>query len=213
MGIRKGRLKGRLLMKTSTMCFLSVPMLVAGSIALSGCGRSSSNPTNISYRPVGICKGYETPDGPVTAGANKGFAVFKIQSVDNTKYDSRFTFAPERLFLNQSPPVLALGTANRRFVHTDPRFAQTMGFTSIPETTLAAGEKHDINSVVLIPLSIINPSGGAEANQFSFELAYDTGVGDKGDQQNVNDGIAFTITNPPDAKWFVVDSCKELSFK
>jgi hypothetical protein len=200
-------------MKPSTICFLSVPMLVAGSIALSGCGRSASDPTNISYRPVGICKGYETPAGPITTGATKGFAVFKIESVDNTKYDSSFTFFPERLFVNQSPPVLAAGTANRRFVHPDPRFAQSMGFTSIPQTTIPAGEKRDINSVVIIPLDINNPTGGAEANQFSFELAYDTGTGERGDQQNVNEGIVFTITNPPDAKWQVVENCKELSFK
>ena len=200
-------------MKTSTMCFLSIPMLVAGSIALSGCGRSSSSPTNISYRQVGICKGYETPAGPITAAANEGFAVFKIESVDNTKYGSSFTFSPERLFVNQSPPVLAAGSANRRFVYPDPRFAQTLGFTSIPQTTIPAGEKLDINSVVTIPIGINNPSGGAEANQFSFELAYDTGTGDRGDQLNVNEGIVFTITNPPDAKGSVVENCKELSFK
>jgi hypothetical protein len=63
------------------------------------------------------------------------------------------------------------------------------------------------------PLGINNPRGGAEANQFSFELAYDTGTGERGDQQNVYDGIVFTITNPPDAKWSVVENCKELSFK
>lgn len=200
-------------MKTSPLRFLSVPMLVAGSMALSGCGRSSSHPTNISYQPVGLCKGYESPDGPITAGANKGFAVFKIESVDNTKYDSSFTFMPGRLFVNQSPPVLALGTANRRFVHPDPRFARAVGFASIPETTIPAGEKHDINSIVVIPLGITNPNGGAEANQFSFELAYDTGEGDKGDQQNVNEGIVFTITNPPGVKAPVVENCKELPFK
>ena len=200
-------------MKTSRMFFLSVPMLVAGSIALFGCGQSSSNRTNISYRPVGMCKGYETATGLIAAGANKGFVVFKIESVDNTKYDSRFTFAPERLFVNQSPPVLAAGSANRRFVHSDPRFAQTMGFASIPETTLAAGEKRDINSVVFIPLAISNPNGGAEANQFSFELAYDTGAGERDDQQNVNEGIVLTMTNPPDAKWSVVENCKDLSLK
>jgi len=200
-------------MKTSAMCFLLVPMLVAGSLALSGCGRSSSTPTNISYRPVGICKAYETPAGLITGGANKGFAVFKIESVDNTKYDSSFTFAPERLFVNQSPPVLAAGSGNRRFVHPDPRFAQSMGFTSIPETIVPAGEKLDINSIVIIPLDINNPSGGAEANQFSFELTYDTGTGQRGEQENVNEGIVFTVTNPPDAKWSVVENCKELSFK
>ncbi len=201
-------------MKTSTKWFLSILMLVVGSFALSGCSdRSASNPIIISYRPVGLCKGYETPDGPVSAGANKGFAVFKIESLGNTKSDSSFTFAPERLFVNQSPPVLALGTANRRFVHPDPRFAKTMGLTNIPEITLATGEKRDINSVVIIPLTINNPDGGAEANQFSFELAYDTGVGDKGDQQNVNEDIVFSITSPPDAKWSVVENCNVLSFK
>jgi hypothetical protein len=133
--------------------------------------------------------------------------------VDNTKYGSGFTFFPERLFVNQSPPVLAAGTANRRFVHPDPRFAQTMGFTSIPQTTIPAGEKLDINGVVIIPLGITNPSGGAEANQFSFALAYDTGTGERGDQQNVNEGIVFTTTTPPDAKWSVVENCNELSFK
>jgi hypothetical protein len=200
-------------METSRPCFLSVPMLVAGSIALSGCGRGSSNPTNISYRSVGICKGYETPAGPIAAGANKGFAVFKIESVDNTKYDSSFTFSPERLFVNQSPPVLELGSGNRRFVYPDPRFPQTMGFTSIPQTTIPAGGKIEINSLVIIPIDINNPNGGAEANQFSFELAYDTGSGERGEQQNVNEGIVFTITYPPDAKWSVVENCKELSFK
>jgi hypothetical protein len=33
-------------MKTSTMCFLSIPALVAGMVTLSG--RNSSNPTNVS---------------------------------------------------------------------------------------------------------------------------------------------------------------------
>jgi hypothetical protein len=200
-------------MKTSARCFWSVPIFVAGSIALSGCGGGSSKPTNISYRPLGICHGYETAAGPINAGPNKSFAVFKIESVNNTKDDSSFIFAPARLFVNQSPPVLAAGSANRRFVRPDARFAQTMGFTSASETTLAAGEKRDFNSIVLIPLNITDPSGGAEANKFSFELAYDTGEGEKGEQQNVNDGIVFTITSPADAKWSVVENCKELAFK
>jgi hypothetical protein len=96
----------------------------------------------------------------------------------------------------------------------DPKFAQAMGFTSIPQTTIPAGEKRDINSVVVIPLGINNPSGGAEANQFSFELAYDTGSGQRGEQLNVNEGIVFTITNPPDAsgRWSrIAKSCRSNS--
>jgi hypothetical protein len=199
-------------MKTSSMRWFAVSVLVAESIALSSCGQSSSHTARILYRPLGICKGYETPAGLVTAGPNKGFAVFSIESVDNANNDTSFTLAPERLFVTQSPPILAAGSANRRFVYPDPRFAQAMGFTKIPETTVPAGEKLDINGVIIIPLDISNPNGGAEANQFSFELAYDTGAGEKGDQQNVNDGIVFTMTKPPDAKWSLVENCNALPF-
>ncbi len=208
------------------MSFLSVSMLVAGSIALSGCGRSPSNPTNISYQQIGVCKGYETPDGPVTLGANKGFAVFKIESVDNTKYDDAFVLAPARLFVNQFMPAQAEGSAAkwyRRFGRIDPRFAQTMGFTSVSETIIPAGAKLDINSFFYIPISITNSSDVAEANQFSFELAYDTGgeaaydaaTGERGSQSQpgVNEGIVFTKANPPGMKWSVVENCKELPYK
>ena len=209
------------------MCFLSVPMLVAGAIALSGCGRSPRSPTIISYHQVGICKGYETPTGPVTPGPNKGFAVFKIESVDNSKYDDIFTFAPTRLFVNQFMPAQAAGDVPkwyRRYVRLEPKFAETMGFTSVPETNIVPGAKLDINTFAVIPTVVINTSsGGAEANPFNFELAYDTGgeaaydmaAGERGSQTQpgVNEGIVFTKTNPPGVKWSVVENCKELSYK
>ena len=42
--------------------------------------------------------------------------------------------------------------------------------------------------------------------QLSFELAYDFGTEERGNQQNVNEGIVFTKTNPPDTKWSVVQN-------
>ena len=199
-------------MKTPTM-FESVQMLTAVSVALSGCGRNSSHPINIAYQPVGICQAYETRDGQISVGASSGFAVFKIESVDNTEGEVEFIFAPERLFVNQSPPVLVAGSLNRRFVRADPRFARALGFVPIPEIPLAVGEKREVHSIVFIPLTINNPNGGAEANQFSFELAYDTGFGDRGDQENVNEGVSFTIIRPANPKWRVVENCRELTFK
>jgi hypothetical protein len=146
--------------------------------------------------------------------------------VDNTKYDDDFVLAPARLFVNQFMPAQAEGSVAkwyRRFGRLDPRFAQTMGFTSVPETIIPKGAKLDINSFFYIPISINNASGGAEANQFSFELAYDTGgeaaydiaTGERGSQTQpgVNEGIVFTKTNPPGMKWSVVEDCKELSYK
>jgi len=199
-------------MKTPTM-FVSVQMLAAAGVALSGCGRNSSHPINIDYQPIGICRAYETPDGRISAGTSSGFAVFKIESVENTEGEGDFVFAPERLFVNQSPPILVAGSLNRRFVRADPRFARALGFVPIQEIPLAVGEKREVNSIVFIPLTINDPNGGAEANQFSFELAYDTGFGDKGDQENVNEGISFTITKPANPKWVVVENCTELDFE
>lgn len=199
-------------MKTPAM-FVSVQMLAAVSVALPGCGRNSSPPINIAYQPIGICRAYETRDGQISAGSSNGFAVFKIESVDNTKGDNDVILGPERLFVNQSPPILVAGSLNRRFVRADPRFARALGFVPIQEIPLAVGEKREVNSIVFIPLTINDPNGGAEANQFSFELAYDTGFGDKGDQLNVNDGISFTITKPANPQWRVVENCRELAFK
>jgi hypothetical protein len=90
-------------MKTSTISILSVPLLAAGSIALSGCGRSTSAPTTITYHQVGICTGYQTQGtAEEKAGSNDGFAVFKIELIDNTKYGSLFYLDPERFYVNQS---------------------------------------------------------------------------------------------------------------
>ena len=152
-------------------------------------------------RQVGICKGYETPAGPIIARANEGFAVFKIESVDNTKYGSSFYLTPERLYVNQSTPAQAAGNFG---------IGQTMGSTSIARTTIPAGEKLDINGFVVVAVGTNNPRGGPEANKYNFELAYDSGSADRGDQQSVSEGMVFTKTNLPGTKWPVVENCKEL---
>jgi hypothetical protein len=128
--------------------------------------------------------------------------------VDNTKYGSSFYLTPERLYVNQSTPAQAAGKLwnwNRRFVHQDPRFAQTMSSTSIARTTIPAGEKLDINGFVVVAVGTNNPSGGPEANKYNFELAYDSGSADRGDQQSVSEGMVFTKTNLPGTKWPVVE--------
>ena len=203
-------------MKPSRNCLLSVPMFVAGSIALSGCGRSVANPTTISYHEVGICKNYDTPTGVQKAKADEGFAVFKIETIDNTKFNSSFDFEPERLYVDQSTPeqqathTNVLYSRDVRHVIPDPRFAQNMGFTPVARATVLAGEKLDINGFVVVPLAVNNPTGGPEANRYSFEFAYDTTTHER---QSVSEGIGFVKSNPPDTKWSVVENCKEISFK
>jgi hypothetical protein len=207
-------------MTTSTKCFLSVPMLVAGSIALSGCGRSTSAPTTVTYHQVGICKSYQTANGTEQAKADEGFAIFKIESVDNTKYNDLFNFDPGRFYVNQSNTQQAAGNQyehgsvyswNRRFVNKDPRFGKALGVKYVADGTIAKGEKLDDSGFALIPLATNNPTGGPEAEKLNFQLAYDTGSDDRGNIQSVNAGMILIKTNPADTKYTVVEDCKELS--
>jgi hypothetical protein len=163
-------------MRPATECILSVSLLISGSIALPGAARSAC--ISISYYQVGTCKGYDTAAGPVTTRSDEAFAIFKIESVDNTKPSGSFDFDPTHLYVDQSIPEQKAKTAvwdkNRRFVYSDPRFAQNMGVSSAVETTIPEGTKLEFNGFAVVPLGINNPSGGPESNQYSFDLVYDT---------------------------------------
>src|ERR1700730_8281959 len=61
-------------------------LLVAMTLALGGLAAPAfaGQTIAISYHQVGICKGYDTAAGPVTARSDEAFAIFKIEAVDNT---------------------------------------------------------------------------------------------------------------------------------
>ena len=64
------------------------------------------------------------------ARANELFAIFKIDSIDNSKPSSEFGFDPERMYVNQSTAEQLkknLSFQTRRFMVADPRFAKAMG--------------------------------------------------------------------------------------
>ncbi len=198
-------------MKTSHIAFLSVPLLVAGSIALSGCGRrSADNPTKISYSQVGICKGYSTLSGnEEKAKPDWGFAIFKIESVDNSKQNSAFNLDPERFFVNQTPPEMEqknISFRSRRFMNADPRFAQAMGVKGLARAAFPANQTSEINSFIIVPLAL----SGSEGTGTSFNLTYDTTTSE---QQTGTNDVAVTKTNPADTKYTVVENCKELAYK
>jgi hypothetical protein len=208
--------KRKIIMETSRLYLLPVPVFIAVSM-LSGCGRSSGEPANISYRQAGICKGFEGPSGPVSSKTDEGFAIFKIETIDN-KSNKPFAFDPKLLYVDQSTPEQKGGHIwewNRRFVATDSRIPKGLGISLAPETTIPAGGKLDVNSFVVIPLGVNNPSGGPEANQYAFELAYDSGNSETTEhgQIHVSEGILFTKTNAADTKWTVAENCKEVALK
>jgi hypothetical protein len=202
-------------MKTPNIAMLSVPMLVAGSIALSGCGgRSATNPTNISYSEVGICKSYATLTGnEEKAKPGKGFAIFKIETVDNAKQNSTFNLDPERFYVDQTPEAMQqknISFRSRRFMDADPRFAQAMGVKGLARAAFPANQKTDVNSFIIVPLDLENTSGGPEATQYSFDLTYDTTTSE---QQTGAKDVVTTKSNSADAKYSVIENCKELALK
>jgi hypothetical protein len=223
-------------MRLTNASILSVSLLISRSIALPDAAHSAAI---ISYHQVGICKGYDTPAGTVTARSDEGFAIFKIEAVDNTKTSGSFDFDPTHLYVDQSTPEQKAKTAvwdkNRRFVYSDSRFAQNMGVSSAVETTIPEGTKLEINGFAVVPVGINNPSSGPEANQHSFDLVYDTWSTDEHENNGPGGGLFFIVvmveslfggpkelgsktidlikTNASETTWSVTDNCKALSFK
>ena len=193
---------------------LSIPMLVAGSIALSGCGkRSAANPTKISYSQVGICKSYATLTGDEEkAKPGNGFAIFKIETVDNAKQNSPFNLDPERFYVDQTPAGkagMSLSFQSRRFMDANPRFVQAMGVKGLARAAFPANQKTDVNSFIIVPL-VLNPTGGPEADQTSFDLIYDTTTTEV---QTGTKEVVATKSSAADAKYPVIENCKELAYK
>jgi len=204
-------------METSRLYFLSVPVFIAVSM-LSGCGRGSGQPTSISYRQIGICKGFDTASGPVVSKPDEGYAFFKIESVDNTKSNKAFALDPKLLYVDQTTPTQRakqLWEWDRRFASTDSRIPKSLGISLAPESTVPAGGKLDVNSFVVIPLGINNPSGGPEENSLAFRLLNDSGNSENtaSGQIRISEGIVFNKTDAADTKWTVAENCKELPLK
>jgi hypothetical protein len=202
-------------MKTTTIAIWTAPLLATGAIALSGCGqRSPTNPTTISYDQVGVCKMWAEPTGfEQKARANELFAIFKIDSIDNSKPSSEFGFDPERMYVNQSTAAQLqknLSFQIRRFIVADARFAQAMGVSSPQRATVPGNQKLDVNAYVLVPVSMDLPADKPPVGN-SYELTFDT-TNPIDQWQSASAGINMTKTNP-DATFTPVENCKELAYK
>jgi len=201
-------------MKRSTLRILSAPLLIAGALALPGCGKVSSTPTTISYKQIGICKTYVTPASTQEAKPNEGFAIFKIVSVDNTENGSIFYFDPVRFYVNQSKPEEAgnIYKQNRKFINSNTRLGNVLGVKYADKITVPNGGKVEDAGFALIELGLNNPSGGPEADKYNFIIAYDTGTGDRGSFDSVNEGIKL-VREPSDTQYNIVENCKDLPLR
>jgi hypothetical protein len=200
-------------MSPSNSYVFAVPLFVAAFIALSGCDSGPGASANLSYRQVGLCKGYETPTGSAKAVADEAFAIFKIESIDNTKPSKPFTFDPALLYVDQSSPAQKAGNVwnwNRRFTAMNPRFWKALNLQSPVRMIVPAGEKVVIDRFVSIPVGLNNPTGGPDAKKTALDFVYDTEDAHQG-EKTVNIGIDFNKTNSSDATtWSVTEDCAAL---
>jgi hypothetical protein len=201
-------------MKTSHIAIWTALPLAAGAIALAGCGkRSNANPTGISYSQIGVCKTWTSPGGTEEkAKSNEIYAVFKIETVDNTKPSDIFTFDPSRLYVNQSTAEQMrknLSFQTRRFIEGDPRFAKAMGVKAPEGVSIKGGEKLDVNAFAIAPVSPDLPADKPPAGN-SFDLTYDTTTAHE--QEQTGEGIVITKSNAG-ATFTAVGNCKELAYK
>ncbi|MGH6846648.1 MAG: hypothetical protein ACREC0_04190 [Methylocella sp.] len=138
--------------------------------------------------------------------------------MDNTKSNKVFAFDPKLLYVDQTTPTQRakqLWEWDRRFASMDSRIPQSLGISLAPEKMIAAGDKFDVNSFVVIPLGVNNPSGGPVENSLDFNLLNDSGNSENtaSGQIRISEGIAFDKTNAADTKWTVAQNCKELALK
>jgi hypothetical protein len=202
-------------MKTSKIAIWTLLPLAAGATALSGCGRRGpDNPTTISYSQIGVCKMWAEPTGfEQKARANELFAIFKIDSIDNSKPSNEFGFDPERMYVNQSTQEQLkknLSFQTRRFMVSDPRFTQAMGVSSPQRATVPGNQKVDVNAYVLVPVSMDLPADKPPVGN-AYELTFDT-TNPIDQWQSASAGINMTKTNP-DATFTPAENCKELAYK
>jgi hypothetical protein len=109
-----------------------------------------------------------------------------------------------------------------------------MGVSSAVETTIPEGTKLEIDGIAVVPVGINNPRGGPDANQYTFDLVYDTWSTDEhenngpggsffwvfamgeslfGGKKLGSNTIDLVKTNASVKTWSVTDNCKALSFK
>lgn len=202
-------------MKTSNIAIWTVPLIAAGAIALSGCGRrSNSNPTTLSYRQIGVCKTWTSPAGTEEkAHPDELYAVFKLESVDNTKPSDNFTFDPMRFYVNQSTAAQMqknLSFQIRRFLEADPRFAKAMGVNAPGGmTNVKGGEKLDVDAYAMAVVSPNLPADKPPVGN-SYDLTYDTTTAHE--QTQTSEGIVVTKTNAGSPVQ-EAENCKELAYK
>jgi hypothetical protein len=104
------------------------------------------------------------------------------------------------------------GDQHPRFVNPDPKFARYLSAAHIERTLcsgIPAGEKRDVDNIVVVPLDIKNLTHRPEAKNYMPDPLYDPGTADRSNVQSISEVIVFVKTNAPDTKYAVIENCQD----
>jgi hypothetical protein len=201
-------------MPSPRLRLLTAPLFVVWLASISACGRGLEDSVNIFYRQIGICKTYDTPDGPVTTRPDEAFVVFEIEAIDNLTGDT-FNFEPSFVYVDQSSQEQKTGWVNawdRHSASVDPRFSKSLGVPGAAPAVIPKERKIELNYFLTVPVSTKGPHGSGNADPTSYELRYEAVETERGRTAS-SDGFLYIKTNALGTRWSLKDNCKAIELK
>lgn len=176
-------------------------------MAIGGCSHSPEETINIFYREIGVCKTYDTADGPVSARPDEAFVVFEIEAVDNLT-SKTFSFDPSLVYVDQShrdKETVRNALAGRRYALRDPRFSKSVGAPGAERAAIPKERKVDLDTFIGVAVSADESNQPAAA---SYDLRYDVGAYEAW-RSEPPDGFLYIKTNAFGETGSFKDDCKE----
>ncbi len=212
--------------------YYSLPGFAVLISALSGCGGDTTAPATIQYHQVGLCNAYTTPGGTRPSKPNEVYVVYKIDEIDNTKRNAKFTFLPNRLYVDRTTAKQQaerkqkefvgnkpMGTPDwfgqrnlRRFAAADTAFAQAMGVPPVVPAVVPSASKIEVHGYTVVAVALPEENGAMDADKIFYTLSYDALEGD-GESIPADPPVVLNNTNPTQTSWPHADDCKGLTLQ
>jgi hypothetical protein len=161
---------------------------------LSACGGAS---TVINYHQVGACNGMEVTTGgapktSVFAGSKAAFVIFQVESVDNSKMSTAFSFDPAQLYIRDTPD---------RFLNPNSQVASVLANFALVATTVPAGKSLTLAGYMATTVSTTTSDGAVEANKTSYFL----------NESGQSSSVVMNKTNSSQTTWPYTPGCLDIT--
>jgi hypothetical protein len=164
-------------------------------VLLSACGPGPS--TVINYHQVGACNGMPVTTGgaPTTtvfAGGNAAFVIFQVESVDNSKMSTAFSFDPTQLYIKDTPD---------RFLNPNSQVANVLANFNLVPTMVPAGKSLTLDGYGVTTVSTTTSDGAVEANKTSYFL----------NESGQSSSVVMNKTNSSQTTWTYTQNCLDIT--